>query len=64
MVEFSVNKRPEGSQRVLATGDLHGVRAGGTLMESKSHKALLSEDAYDEVRSFVMPFLDQALASE
>lgn len=64
MIEFAVNKRPNGSQLVLATGDLHGVETGGRLIEPNAYKALLSEGAYEDVHSFVMPFLNQTLASE
>lgn len=63
MIEFAVNKRPKGSQLVLATGDLHGVETGGKLIEPNAYKALLAEDAYEAVHTFVMPFLNQALAS-
>jgi predicted nucleic acid-binding Zn-ribbon protein len=64
MIEFAVNKRPADSQLVLATGDLHDVETGGRIIEPATFKSLLSEDAYEDVRAFVMPFLDEALASE
>lgn len=64
MIKFAIEKRPKGSQLILATGDMHGVDTKGTLVEPNSFRAIMSEAAYKQVHGFVKPFLDKALTDD
>jgi hypothetical protein len=62
MIKFAIEKKPAGSQLVLATGDLHGVEVPGRLIEPNKLKSLLSEEHYIDVYDFVLPFLNASIS--
>jgi hypothetical protein len=52
MIDFALNERPEGSQLVLATGSLHGVKLTGREINPETKGQLLQSCEYEAVRSF------------
>lgn len=62
MIQFAIEKRPEGTQLIIATGDLHGVEVPGSTIEPSGFRSLLSEDQYESVHEFVMPFINASLS--
>lgn len=62
LIQFAIDRKPENSQLVLATGSLHGIETSGVSIEPNSFRSLLSEDQYDEVYDFVLPFINASLS--
>lgn len=61
LIKFAHERRPAGSQLILATGSLHGVKMPGRLIQPSTFRSLLSEDDYEEVHDFAMPFVNESL---
>ncbi|WP_306257990.1 hypothetical protein [Pararhizobium sp. IMCC21322] len=62
MINFALNERPSGSQLVLATGSLHGVKLDGREVNPETKEQLLQADQYESVRSFMLPFINAVLS--
>lgn len=61
MTSFAINRRPEGSQLIMATGDLQGVSFEGQVIEPSSYRSLLQEDQYESVLTTLTPFINSAM---
>ena len=61
MIRFAIEKRPIGSQVILATGSLHSVNLAGKTISPNTKKSLLQTNQYDAVRDFVGPFLKRSM---
>jgi hypothetical protein len=63
MINFVIHERPKGSQLVLATGSLQGVKLRGREINPDSKEQLLKADQYEPVRRFMMPFINAVLSN-
>lgn len=61
MTSFAINRRPNGSQLIMATGDLQGVPFKGQLIEPSTYRSLLEEDQYEGVLETMTPFVNGAM---
>jgi hypothetical protein len=61
MIRFAIDKRPTGSQIILATGNLYNVGVKGKTIIPNTKYSLLQADQYDVVRDFVTPFLTRSM---
>ena len=61
MIKFCIERKPVGSQLILASGSLHGVKVPGLTIQPDQQYSLLSSKQYDAVQKFVVPFLNAAL---
>jgi hypothetical protein len=62
MINFAINEKPEGSQIILATGSIHGVKFSGREINPEVKDQLLQEDQYESVRSYMLPFANAVLS--
>ncbi len=61
MIRFAIDKRPTGSQIILATGNLHGVNVNGKTITPQTKKSLLQTDQYVAVHEFVSSFMKRSM---
>jgi predicted nucleic acid-binding Zn-ribbon protein len=61
MISFAIGERPKGSQLVLATGSLHGVKLDGREINPERKEQLLTPDQYEAVRAQMLPFMNAVL---
>jgi len=61
IMDFVLNKKPESSQLVLGTVELHGARYDGYLVELNDKYSLLSKKEYEEVDSIISPLFNAVL---
>ncbi|MCF2904640.1 hypothetical protein L0666_06555 [Octadecabacter sp. CECT 8868] len=61
LIRFAIENKPVGSQLILATGSLNRIVPPGRLIEPDSKRSLLSEDKYEDVYDFMLPFLNASL---
>lgn len=64
MINFAINQRPAESQLILATGSLHGVDFDGQQIHPNAKEKLLSEEQYEVVRNFMLPFMNSVLTTD
>ncbi|SDH50419.1 hypothetical protein SAMN05216338_101012 [Bradyrhizobium sp. Rc2d] len=56
MIRFCLNEIPEGSQLILGTVSLHGVKYDGHIVETETKNRLLKTTLFDEVSDLMRPF--------
>lgn len=61
MIRFCIERRPKGTQLILATGSLHNVDVPGIVIEPDKQQSLLSSNQFETVQAFIVPFLNAAL---
>lgn len=61
MIRFCIERKPAGSQLILASGSLHGVNVPGHTIQPDQQHSLLSSKQFDAVKKFIVPFLNAAL---
>ena len=60
-MNFVLNKKPESSQLILGTVELHGAKYDGHLIELHDKYSLLSKTEYEEVDSIISPLFNTVL---
>lgn len=61
MIKFCIERRPIGTQLILASGSLHGVDVPGRIINPGTKHALLDAAQFDAVRTFMTPFIDAVM---
>lgn len=63
VMKFIVDKRPQGSQVILASEDLFGLTNNDASIVSvgKRKNQLLDRDTYEEVSNIIRPYLGQLI---
>jgi hypothetical protein len=61
MIKFCIERRPIGTQLILASGSLHGVDVPGRTINPGIKSSLLDAAQFDAVRAFMTPFIDAAM---
>lgn len=61
IMNFVLNKKPESSQLILGTVELHGAKYDGYLIELPDKYSLLSKKEYEEVDSIISPLFNTVL---
>lgn len=61
MIRFCIERRPKGTQLVLASGSLHGVDVPGRIISPGTKYSLLESGQFDAVRNFMTPFIDAVM---
>ncbi|NPU64794.1 hypothetical protein HL667_07310 [Bradyrhizobium sp. 83012] len=58
MIEFALERVPEGMQLILGSVSLHGAAYDGYSIKIEGKRSLLGADAYDEVAGVMKPYYD------
>ena len=62
MLQFMRDRRPKGSQMILAIEEEAGVSFGGSVVELSEKHSLLRTSEYDDVAAVISPLLSRALS--